>query len=173
MKWNRYIPYLWTWPFDLPVWLVWLGLWALWGEKLRWEEGSLVFNWKQDSWPARTWYKEWGGTAIGHAVFYNWYVSEETDPEKWEPIKVHEHKHVEQYEASMLGSFILGSLAFIVDAAQGNWLAGVLLGGAIWFGGYLWMGGPNWLLAWVRGKDPYRGSLHEEAAYHADGRNRH
>lgn len=166
MKWNRFIPYVWTWPFDVVVWLVWLVLCAIWGEKLRWEEGCLVFNWRSGSWPARTWYKKWGGTTMGHAILYNWYVQPNPDREDWEPIQVHEHVHVEQYQASMLSSFLIGSLVMVtLGLAHQLWGTGALVGGTVWFLGYLWMGAGGWLTALVRGEDAYRGSQHEEAAY--------
>lgn len=166
MQWYRFIPYIWTWPFDLIVWLAWIVLWAAWGEKLRWEDGCLVFNWKVDSWPARTWYRPWGGTTIGHAIFYNWYVHVETDTRAFEPIQVHEHVHVEQYEGSMLSSLIIGLLVMLtMGFGHGLWVTGSVLGGIIWFLGYLWMGTAGWLTAIARGEDAYRGSSHEEAAY--------
>lgn len=166
MPWYRFIPYLWTWPFDVVVWLVWLVLHALWGEKLRWEDGCLVFNWRADSWPARTWYRKWGGTTMGHAIFYNWYVAEETDVDKFEPIQVHEHVHVEQYESWMLASFLVGLTVLLsLGFAHNLWMTGALLGGIIWVLGYAWVGVGGWLTALARGEDIYRGSVHEEAAY--------
>lgn len=174
MKWNRFIPYIWTWPFDIIVWLVWVILWAAWGEKLRWEDGCLVFNWKVDSWPARTWYRKWGGTTMGHAIFYNWYVREEGEVEKFEPIQVHEHVHVEQFEVWMLSSLIIGLIVQLtVGFAHGEWVTGSVLGGIIWFLGYAWMGVGGFLTAIVRGEDAYRGSAHEEAAYAIGDASRH
>lgn len=174
MKWNRYIPYVWTWPFDVVIWLVWLLLCSLWGENLRWEEGCLVFNWRSGSWPARTWYRPWGGTTLGHAIFYNWYVKTEPDVENFEPIQVHEHVHVEQYEAWMLASCVIGLVVQLtVGLAHGQWVTGSVLGGIIWFLGYAWMGVGGYLTAIVRGEDAYRGSQHEEAAYAIEETSRH
>lgn len=164
MKWSRYLTYIWTWPYDLIMWLVWLVMCAMWGEKLRWEEGCLVFNLKVDSWPARTWYRRWGGTCLGHVIFYNSHVTPDATG-RWHPTQVHEHVHVEQYEASMLSSFIVGLTVFSVCAASGLVVTGAVLGGILWFFGYLWMGLSSWLTAVVRGGHLYVDSHHEEAAY--------
>lgn len=107
----------------------------------------------------RSHYVSWGGTTLGHAVFYG---PGRTEPGMWTPLQEHEiGVHVEQYEASMLHSLIVG--AAVALAWQTS--AGIWLGVAIWATGFLQMLAANWTTAWLRGEDPYRGSAHEEAAY--------
>jgi hypothetical protein len=176
-------------PWDLFVWLfVILPIRALWGTRLEWENPRdnvkasdddpggpcLTCEMKPGSWPVskgrwpKGWYLRkypdgsvvsWGGTTLGHAIFYG---SEKRAAKGaiWKPVQVHEHVHVEQYEASMLRAFLVA----IPVAAMGlYWLAFI-----IWITGYFQMGIANWATAWLRGEDPYRGSHHEEAAYAID-----
>jgi len=159
------ISYVWTWPFDVLVWLFWvLPFWALWGTQLRWEEGSLAFSLKEDAWPSRTWYKRWSGTALGHALMYSHKVK--AYPRTGLPHRtvVHEQFHVSQYEAVMLGSFLVGLACFITLATQGMVLSGTYLGVAIWTSGYLQMVIPAWLAAVAAGGRAYYDSHHERAA---------
>lgn len=105
----------------------------------------------------------WGGTTLGHAIFYG---PGRRAPAggKWSLIQVHEHVHVEQFEAAMLRSFIVG----LIVAIGGQSTASLVLGLIIWSLGYLLMGAANWTTAVLRGEDAYRGSHHEEAAYAID-----
>jgi hypothetical protein len=151
------------------MWVFWiLPFNALWGENLRWEEGSLVFNLKKDSWPNRTWYKDWSGTAAGHAIMYaqHVWVMEEDSP--LHRIQVHEQFHVKQYEAAMLSAFLLGLIVFSVVFCLGHLSAAILLGLGVWLTGYVQMGIGGWCSAWIRGERFYRDSAHEQAAYAVD-----
>ena len=157
MKKPWYFSFIWLvcLPSDIIVWLATLVVWALWGTKLHWCNG-LWCELKESSWPARTWYKPWGGTTFGHGGFYNDGLSGEKGIDTY--IEFHENIHVEQYEAGMLRTFII-ALAILIFT--GNWI----LAGAIWISGGLLTFGPNWLTALLRGEPAYRGSHHEEAAY--------
>jgi hypothetical protein len=175
-------------PWDLLMWGLVLVIRALWGTRLEWENPreniaidrskvpggpSLTCELKPGSFPVtpgkwpKGWYlkggRSWGGTTLGHAIFYG----PKKRPEKgkpWAPVQVHEHIHVEQYEAAMLRAFVIAVLV----AAVGQSIASYWLAGAVWFTGYFQMGAANWTTAWFRGENPYRGSHHEEAAYALD-----
>jgi len=196
MKKTHYILYVTSVIWDVTVcWPAVLLIRLFWGTNLHWERNpddkvkdgwSLFCELKPDSWPARTWYrfktdgkytelperlhatrgkwKTWGGTTLGHGGFYGPGVLQVG---KWVPVQTHEHKHTEQFEASMLRAFIVGSLFAIVIAALGHPVAALVAFLVHWWMGYWWMGLANWLTAFVRGEDPYRGSQHEEAAYDA------
>jgi hypothetical protein len=151
-----WLTYLWTAPWDLAVvWPTVLLIWLLWGRKLHWLDGVWC-ELKYDSWPSRTWYKGWGGTTLGHGGFY---ASGFTGDKGLDTsTEIHEHIHVEQYEAAMLGSFLVSVVAFLIFHSW--WFC---LGA--WSSGYLVMGISNWLQAWFRGESLYMGSAHEESAY--------
>lgn len=159
MKW---LTYIYTIVWDLPCWVVLLLMYALWGTKLHWNEG-LWFEFKKNSWPAKTWYNRWGGTTFGHGGFFNTFLSggEGIDT----PTEVHEHVHVEQYEAGMLRAFLYAIAVTAVIVYCGHPKVAAITGGAIWFSGSLMTWIPNWLQAFIRGERAYLGSHHEEAAY--------
>jgi len=115
------------------------------------------------SWFVRTFYQGWGGTTLGHG---GWYREGKTKgPEIDTGIERHEHVHVEQFEASMLDSFITGVFVFLSCFFYECTILGIWIGGIIWLTGYLRMALSRWIQAWIRGEDMYRGSAHEEAAY--------
>ena len=160
MKWYHAFLYITAIIWNITIaWPATLLIRLFWGENLRWEQRpdeilgdgpSLWCDLKPDSWPARTWYEKWGG------------ISSE---DGWRDIQHHEHRHVEQFEAAMLRSFIVGGSNAVVLAALGHPIAALVVGLVTWWAGYLLMGIANWLTAALRGEDPYRGSHHEEAAY--------
>lgn len=173
--WRRILTFLVSLPNDLLVgWPAILLVWLFWGEHLRWEGEALVCQLKRTSWPARSWYRikvagkyvqkkdgtwqTWGGTTLGHAIFYGPGRTLGGAPEFYGPLQRHEHVHVEQLEVIMLHAFIVGTSAWLAGA---DWW----IGAAIWATGYLLMGATGWLVAWLRGEDPYRGATHEESAY--------
>lgn len=171
-RWTHALLYVVCFPQNLVSWLAVLVIRALWGEDLEWESPTeigrpggpvLTVSLREDSWPSRTWYRKWGGTTLGHAIMYA-HGRRARAGERWEPIQVHEHVHVEQFEAAMLKSLVVG----LAVAIMLHSIAGVMFGVAIWSTGYVAMGAANWTTAWLRGEDPYRGSHHEEAAYAID-----
>jgi len=139
-------------PWDLLMWGIIVLIRGLWGERLEWENPrdnsiakpgtpgapSLTCNLKQGSWPVsegkwpKGWYLQkfsdgstypWGGTTLGHAIFYG--PNKRADQGKpWNPVQVHEHVHVEQYEASMLRAFVVACLVAAVGQSTAcYWLA--------------------------------------------------
>jgi hypothetical protein len=155
-------------PFNLIVgWPVVLFIRAAWGTNPRWEIAptsgglpALTCELKADSWPSRSWYKNWGATTLGHAIFY---ASGERVDGAWGTVQSHEHEHVEQFEGAMCGHAALGLLLFVALA----WVdlgAAFAVGLTVWFLGYLVFLVGGWLGALLRGEPVYRGSAHEEAA---------
>lgn len=148
---------------------------------------------KPDSWPTRSWYRSkingklverseglrkvlgrwhtWGATTLGHGGFYGPGASKQFVrnilTEAWVVTEEHENVHVEQFEASMVRSFLVATVVSIELLALGHPIAALVTFLVLWWLGYLLMVVSNWLTAWLRGEDPYRGSLHEEAAYRA------
>ena len=132
-------------------------------------------------WP-KGWYlhrksgRPWGGTTLGHAIFYGPYGrlvgktfgTPELDP--WTRTQAHEHIHVEQAEAASVGSFCVGLAAGIVLWVLGHVEAGAITFLAIWTSGYLVMGVSGWVAALLRGEEAYWGSQHEESARAQDDR---
>lgn len=106
--------------------------------------------------------RTWGGTTLGHGVFFG---PGRSSPGVWTPLEEHEiGAHGEQFEAAMFRGFLIGlTVVLVMQSTASLWL-----GAALWFTGYLQMGIANWTTAWLRGEDPYRGSAHEEAAYAID-----
>lgn len=171
--------YMIAFPWNLLVaWPVVLLIRLFWGKGLRWEtppyakdEGGgpvLTSQMKEGSWPVRPggWYfrkasgKPWGGTTLGHGIFYGPFGRNETG---WTTCQMHEHVHVEQFEAVMTASFLLGLIIFSATVWF-NWVLALALWGGVWFVGYLMMGVGGWLAALLRGEQGYVGSQHEEAA---------
>jgi hypothetical protein len=160
-------------PMNLIVgWPVILFVRAAWGANLRWElaPGSgglpaLTCDLKPDSWPARTWYKNWGATTLGHAIFYAPGIRDHADDMKvlWATEQEHEHIHVEEFEGAMAAHALLGLLLFF-SLVGVNPVAAVVCGFSVWILGWgvFVMGG--WLAALLRGEPVYSGSAHEEAA---------
>jgi hypothetical protein len=139
---------------DLIAWLAVILLWALWGTRLHWCEG-LWFEFKPGSWPMRTWYKKWGGTTFGHGGPLRPGGAGGAGIDT--AIEKHEHVHVEQYEASMLASFLIA----IAVAITGSFA----LACSIWVsGGFLYYM-CSIIQALLRGENPYTGSHLEESAY--------
>ena len=94
-------------------------------------------------------------TIAPHVIFYR---SGRHFKQGWSMLQDHEHRHCEQYEGASVLSFVL---ACIVFALTRHWVAAFLV----------WALGP-WLsmlaayaVAWLRGEDPYSGSINEESAY--------
>jgi hypothetical protein len=188
--WHRFFIFLITLPWDIITWLAILFMWACWGTNLCWEkeatQGSpvLTMDLKPNSWPARTWYtykqggkkielspkiqppfgkyRTWGGTTLGpHAIFYGpgWRASSKGE---WGPVQQHEHRHSEQGEAYMLGSFMFAVPVFVHSMLYDNnlWIMALVM----WTCGYVSMLS-NFIIAGLRGEKLYIGSHHEEAAY--------
>jgi hypothetical protein len=143
---------------DVITWTIVLIFWVMWGTKLHWLEG-LWFEFKLDSWPMRTWYKKWGGTALGHGGLLAPGQSGGSGIDT--RTEYHEHFHVEQFEALCLH----GLLVALAIVAVGRDFPSMLLGACVWvvsgYMGYL----ASVFQAWIRGESAYEGSHMEEAAY--------
>jgi hypothetical protein len=140
-----------TLPADILGWLIIVFIRLCWGTKLQSKEGILTTTLRKDSWPIRSWYKNWGGTTFGHAMMFNPYT------ENVNRLFSHEKVHVEQFEVVAILSLPLA----IWLVVQTNY---VFAAAVILFSGFI-----NVLtalfVAWLRGENPYRGSVLEEAAY--------
>ena len=151
-----FINYTYTIIYDLAIWPLLLVTYLLWGEKLHWNKGPW-FYFKKNSWPGRTWGKEWKGTTLGHGGFYGPLA------DKW--TKFHEvGVHTEQYRANMLRHFMIALFIIGFMSAAQLLNLGLIMGGIVWFFGGLWSI-PNWIVAYLQGEDIYKGSTHEESAY--------
>lgn len=189
MKIKRHILlYIVALPWNLLVaWPLVLWIRLLWGCELRWEapppyeyiKGGgggpcLSCRLNHGSFPVtpgrfpKGWYynkktkRPWGGTALGHAVFYG--PNGRSDLELWSRTQAHEHIHVEQFEVSMVGSFIVGLVVGSLLFGLGHSVAALLTFFGVWTTGYLIMGISGWLTALLRGEEAYHGSSHEESA---------
>lgn len=124
-----------------------------WAGALDWRSGCLVAVFGEDSWPCRTWYRRWNGTALGHFILLHPRAAND------ELVLYHELRHVEQYETFS----VLGAAAFVLLLSLGHVFPAV----AAWIlSGFLGMIAAMGV-AWLRGEQPYRGSFLEEAAYDA------
>lgn len=143
-------------PSDIAGWLVVLCAHALWGNRgsLGLRDGILVSEMAVGAWPARTWFKQWAGVTIGHAVLFGGGRARER---VWN----HEKVHVDQCEAAHCASALAAIGALALGAP---WTA--LLVWSLGYGGMV-LGGIA--AAWMRGGDPYYDSAHERAAYALDG----
>lgn len=151
--WTRYFLYIPSLPSDLLA-LLWGALVrVLWGESLRWDDGALVVTLRKDSWPARTWYAQWGGTTLSHGIMINGADAARTR------ILFHEHVHVKQFEGSALCALVMAA-GF---ASSHAYLPALVLWIALpWF-----LYGASMLVAVLRGENAYRHNAEEEAAYDA------
>jgi hypothetical protein len=106
--------------------------------------------------------RPWGGTTLGHGIFYG--PDGRHGSGGWTGTQAHEHIHVEQYEVSMLRSFIVGLIVGIVLMVLGHPVVSIVIFLGVWTTGYLMMGVSGWLTAVLRGEEAYWGSTHEESA---------
>lgn len=184
MKWLLYVI---AFPWDLLVaWPVVVLVNLFWGDGLKWEKpppykrtigggglSCLTCQIRHGTYPVvpgrfpKGWYynkktkSPWGGTALGHAIFYG---PKGRGQGSWTRTQAHEHVHVEQFEVSMLQSFLVGEFVGVAVWMAGHpwWGLGLFL--AIWTTGYFMMALAGWLVALLRGEEAYWGSAHEESA---------
>lgn len=148
-------------PADLIGLVWWLIVLALWGRVVHDRPMAIAAEppdvkvWavelKPDSWPARTWYKKWGGTTLGHFIMFG--AGRAAGARIWR----HELVHVLQCEAVSVGATVLA----LVLVACGQYLGALI----VWCTPYPIMGVGGWLGAWLRGLRFYRDSQHERSAY--------
>lgn len=188
MRWTHWILYAVSLPWDLFVaWPLVLLIRALWGKDLRWETPPrykrevgggggpcLTCTVRENSFPVtpgiwpKGWYlhratgRPWGGTTLGHAIFYG--PKGRLDTEGWTRTQTHEHVHVEQAEVAMVQGLLIGLTCGAVLWGLGYTVAGLAVFLALWSCGYLLMGVAGWLTATLRGEEAYWGATHEESA---------
>lgn len=115
--------YFWFGIHVLALWLQLLFLWFLWGTKLRWS-GGVWFEFKKDSWPARTWFKGQDYLSFGYGGGYypgRSGIKSFEDPKEETPLSL----ALRQTEsATLLGLLISASVAVnsIIHGQSQNWL---------------------------------------------------
>lgn len=188
MKWTHWILYGICLPWDLFVaWPVVLLIRLFWGKDLRWEQPPpyspkvgggggpcLSCQIRPGTFPVtpgifpKGWYFDkssntaWGGTALGHGIFYGPYGR--TFEVDWTETQAHEHVHVEQFEVAMFSSLLFGLVVGIGLWVSGYVILGTVLFLSCWMSGYLIMGIAGWITAVLRGEQAYWGATHEESA---------
>ena len=157
------LTHLWTLPGALISWLAVLVVWLLWGCKLEWLDG-LWCELKPNSWPMRSWYKDWGGTTFIRGGFYR--PGRKGKPGRIDTrTEAHEHIHIEQAEASALYGFIMAVVVSIVTLFS---TAGLITALLIWTITPLMIYVAAGLQAVIRGEEFYKGNHFEEHAYIQD-----
>lgn len=150
-----YLTFVWTGVWDLILWVFILLFRVIGGCDLHWVNG-LWCDIRPGTWLDKTWARKFAAITLGHGglgrkgIFGGPGIDTDTE--------FHEHVHVEQFEAAMLLSFVVGIVMF---ASGSEWWVSALvwnLGGALAYCASL-------LQAWLRGESPYRGSHLEESAY--------
>lgn len=138
-------------PTNIVGWILVSIASAAWGDGLRWRDGVLTTTFKVDSWPMKTWYKNWGGTTAGHAIVQA--------PNQPDSIWKHEMIHVSQNQRTAILGTVFAIVAFFGGLT--NWWLALLLWALMPSISYLCAG----LLAVMKGKPFYMANIDEEAAY--------
>lgn len=153
---------IWVLPAFLISTIIVLFLWLFWGTKLHWLRG-LWFELKENSWPHRTWYKNWGGTTFVWGGFYA--PGRAGDLSKVDTkIERHEHTHIEQGEMAQLMGLIIAIVVFFSFWSVNLWQRGLFIGFLIWTSSALLHYVCGGIQAVMNGEKFYRGNLSEESA---------
>jgi len=144
-------------PNDIAMVLSLLVVRLLWGSSFLIKNGGLWVVLKENSKFWDEWTLSYSGVCLGHGGIF-------ASPVKIISV-VHEAVHLEQFEVSMLKSFLSASVAFIVCAILCPYKIALMIFLCVWPFGYLFYLISGWLVAFLRGESPYKGSSHEEAAY--------
>lgn len=133
--------------YMLPLLIAYL----LWGQHGSFRRLKNAWCWelRENSWPMRTWYKNWGGTTLSHCIMFA--------PGPGRRIEAHELHHVDQFDAQSLCGNILGTIL----AIQGHWVLGLLVWVLLPGLCYLSAG----INAAVSGRRFYRDNVFEVGAY--------
>ena len=149
------------WPLYLGMLLA-LIIRGLWGRKMFLQDGILVVELHPDSWPNRTWYKNWGGTCFGYGIMLA--------PDMPNSVLAHEMVHAEQAEASACAGLIVGIVSSIVVGILGEPIVALLLFLGFHVSLMLLNYGAASLVAFLRGENgAYWGNHNEEAARSVSG----
>src|SRR5262245_58709557 len=96
-----------SFPADVLGFLVCL-VWLIWGRmvvehppEVHLRGLTFAAQLKTGSWPARTWYRRWNATTIGHFIIFG--AGRSTSVRTWR----HELVHVDQAEACSVGASVL------------------------------------------------------------------
>lgn len=162
-------------PLIVVTWPVMFIMWLLWGQKLFFDVGPW-FEFKPQSWPARTWYRlkvdgeyiplpgeawavygkwfTWGATALGLGGFIG-------PGRTSEHLMTHELVHVDQYIVGCIMGAVIGALLLVFC---GDAFVALSAWSSVAYIYFL----ASFALAWIRGAntllDIYHDSLHEESA---------
>jgi len=148
-------------PADILCWLIVLLLWVLSGDKLVIQNG-LWTTIPSKSWLGRSIFKKYGGGTLGHG---GWLKADMVGDKGIDTrLERHEHKHVEQFETTLV-FLLFGSILL-----WNGYLFGILwqLAIGLLVGGWWLYIATGWFVAWLRGESLYRGSVQEESAYDSD-----
>lgn len=152
MKFSRFLLYPALFPTDLFHWWQLSIMYALWGESIKWENGSLVARSKEGSWIERRFPNTTGITFGGHAIWL------QNGGQTTGYTLNHEFVHVKQFERSALTCLLLSSPCFILP---NMWPIGLVT----WLAGPVLMYYVGDIVALCYGDDFYRGNIDEIAAY--------
>lgn len=157
---RRIVLYMACLVMDVPVWVVAMILSLTFGTKRR-----VVSHGKHGPVLLVAVPKKIMGWRSGMTICHTIFLSEDRFPEEgeWNSLLEHESVHVEQFEAAMLRSAVVG-------LAAGSWGQMAALGMTVWSVGALMMFLSASATAWLRGESFYRGAHHEEAAYALEDR---
>lgn len=128
-----------------------LIVYAAWGHRWRWDRDAWMFELRAGSWFYRVFYHSWGGTTLGHVIMLA--------PDPSDRIKIHELKHVEQFDSQGFAGLVLAAILVAINPAAWVWALGVWTAAPALI--YVTAG----IIAVLRGESFYRGNHHEEAAY--------
>lgn len=140
---------------------------AVFGHNFRRYGRLFFFDLRPGTWVARR-YRGWAATTFGRVVMFA--------PEGATPLVVeHERVHVRQFEADCFGGLVsgvvyltLGSIFCALGGRLGYLWAWVYGLGVLWALTHFFALGASYLVAYLEGKNAYRNSHREEAAYDAE-----
>lgn len=130
---------------DILFGILFLLLYMIAGKSIQWDHG-LVVTIDRDSWFRRCIIGRFNGGALAHHV---WVL--DGAPGR---VMRHEKIHVEQFEVAIIMGLVCGAVSLDLITFLILWVLSSPL---------LVISG--WFVAWIRGEDIYRGSMHEESAY--------
>lgn len=136
--------------------LIALVIHAMWGKEMKIQNGVLVTTLKEDSWPMRTWYKQWGGTCFGYGIMLA--------PNQVPETLIHEFVHTEQKEANTLFGLFTGLIFSITIGLMGAGALSLIPFLSFWILSAYFIYWAGSLIALLRGTKAYRDNHLEKAA---------
>lgn len=135
LGWLRYAV---TLPVDVIAFAIVLFVRIAWGMNLRAMRGAVFVDLRPDSWPMRSWYREWGGTTFGHAV-----MLAPLPIDRRVVVIEHELVHVEQIEVYALFALVYSipiaifwhPLAGLLTWSMASWLSAACASAIAWLRG--------------------------------------